>query len=516
MNLSLKIKFVCTALFFLSATILGAQSFNPFQKGFSYYYRVLPLQYDSFFKSNITFIYPYKITSVGVSSDADSVYNFRQTLDIDNINNDCFRLINPSIFGKSINVSELRKVSFVNLDGDSITLFCNDSVGSKNVCYKNKVKGIYVEALLTKKELTKIFDEFDSLLTFKFFPYDSLKNLLIQHPLYAKEVSLSYGNGFVNTVDWRNFPENSDIKKLVGISDNDFIIRKGLTGFYSHQINDFDVSDEIQTEYYKLDATQYSYNKKVYSASIYTISKITGKLNIPDTVIYEISREIWNKGYNDSASIRIQSWDSVTTKTESLKVPVSFEKKDFLQPDTLIEKSSMLLYFEEAGVYSVDQSSESMYQKSIDTCWRFIIDSSPIPSREYYTGFGGYFYDYEDKWPIGGGYYNAFNKVVFAKKGNKTYGKAYPYTLGVKNEAKRASVSVYPNPTTDYINISDLPEKNIHIFYLFNQQGQLLLQSEVMNNTQVKLPNVTSGMYFFKIINSSGLTMSVGKLIIQE
>lgn len=66
------------------------------------------------------------------------------------------------------------------------------------------------------------------------------------------------------------------------------------------------------------------------------------------------------------------------------------------------------------------------------------------------------------------------------------------------NQSNERSVLIYPNPTTDIINLKST--ENIEDLYLIDISGKLILSEQVQNKVhQINMGNLPSGIYFLKI-----------------
>ncbi|GGG45990.1 hypothetical protein GCM10007332_04340 [Epilithonimonas arachidiradicis] len=75
------------------------------------------------------------------------------------------------------------------------------------------------------------------------------------------------------------------------------------------------------------------------------------------------------------------------------------------------------------------------------------------------------------------------------------------------NEIHKKSITIYPNPTTDYIYVSG--NKKIASLELYNSNGQKVLKT---NESKLDLASVTAGVYILKIITENG-EISSSKII---
>lgn len=99
--------------------------------------------------------------------------------------------------------------------------------------------------------------------------------------------------------------------------------------------------------------------------------------------------------------------------------------------------------------------------------------------------------------------------TTFSMTANMTIGCS---PLGVATTNKVNDVIVYPNPFNNRFTLQ-VTENNINSeFILFDMLGKTIIQKKISQISTTIDVNVTSGMYFYKFINSAGL-LQTGKLI---
>jgi hypothetical protein len=79
-------------------------------------------------------------------------------------------------------------------------------------------------------------------------------------------------------------------------------------------------------------------------------------------------------------------------------------------------------------------------------------------------------------------------------------------TVGINETTINLELSVYPNPTTNVLN---LKVENVDglIYQLFDKQGKLLENKTVVNtNTTINVENLPSSTYFLKVTKNSQVT----------
>ncbi len=81
-------------------------------------------------------------------------------------------------------------------------------------------------------------------------------------------------------------------------------------------------------------------------------------------------------------------------------------------------------------------------------------------------------------------------------------------TTGVNETAINLEVSVYPNPTTNYLTLKVENPENLS-FQLFDLQGVMVEYNKVRENTTtVEMKNLASAIYFLKVIQKNKVVKS--------
>jgi len=95
--------------------------------------------------------------------------------------------------------------------------------------------------------------------------------------------------------------------------------------------------------------------------------------------------------------------------------------------------------------------------------------------------------------------------------------KAVTYVVGLKeNNLDNNTVSVYPNPVLNEINISiNRPANEVLTMYLLSVQGQLIFSQTAKASSWLTIPcpSLAPGIYFLRIVNKDGV---VTKKIVKE
>ncbi|MCK4662192.1 MAG: T9SS type A sorting domain-containing protein [Bacteroidales bacterium] len=96
---------------------------------------------------------------------------------------------------------------------------------------------------------------------------------------------------------------------------------------------------------------------------------------------------------------------------------------------------------------------------------------------------------------------------------------AYEYQLGINNIIDFTAFSkdfvLYPNPATDYINISLSHNNQTNKFEIYDITGKLILSEKLISTlTKIHITGLSKGLYFYRIKNNNK-TIGTGKFIKQ-
>lgn len=100
--------------------------------------------------------------------------------------------------------------------------------------------------------------------------------------------------------------------------------------------------------------------------------------------------------------------------------------------------------------------------------------------------------------------------------GSVTQGVQQPYeisVLSVSENAENINLSVYPNPSTDYLYLTSSDENSDLSYQLFDMSGRLLKSGKVVaNQTSIDMQDLVSATYFVKV-NQGNKTVKTFKII---
>jgi hypothetical protein len=79
------------------------------------------------------------------------------------------------------------------------------------------------------------------------------------------------------------------------------------------------------------------------------------------------------------------------------------------------------------------------------------------------------------------------------------------YSVGIKETALNISLSIFPNPTSDFLTlkVEDYNNETLN-FDLLDEQGKLILSEQITNQeTQVAMSTLARGSYFINIVQTN-------------
>jgi hypothetical protein len=132
---------------------------------------------------------------------------------------------------------------------------------------------------------------------------------------------------------------------------------------------------------------------------------------------------------------------------------------------------------------------------------------SPISAAEFASGLKGFLKVTASALSISG---MGSVEIYVYDQANYTNGDTVTFNFNTPgaglNDAELASVSVYPNPTTDYLFVENAQDISIDV-EIFNVSGTLVYNSRIADDSKEKLDlsDLNSGIYFLHLVAPEGL-----------
>ena len=79
------------------------------------------------------------------------------------------------------------------------------------------------------------------------------------------------------------------------------------------------------------------------------------------------------------------------------------------------------------------------------------------------------------------------------------------YSVGIKETSLNISLSIFPNPTSDFLTLKVEDYNNEALSYnLIDEQGKLILSEQITNqNTQLAMSTLACGAYFINVLQEN-------------
>ena len=79
------------------------------------------------------------------------------------------------------------------------------------------------------------------------------------------------------------------------------------------------------------------------------------------------------------------------------------------------------------------------------------------------------------------------------------------YSVGIKETALNISLSIFPNPTSDFLTIKvEVYNNEALSYHLIDEQGKSVLNEQITNqDTQVAMSTLASGIYFINVLQAN-------------
>lgn len=455
---------------------------------------------------NDTIIQSIRIDSIATSGNNISYHN-HQILSQTSYTGSCQLTINDSSWiGHQIIAKPNGDYLFFNRNTDSILIKTAANINNSWVLYTFP-NNDYIEATLTSIDNANILGTTDSVKTIVLQTKNNTNNN-INHPFNNKEIKFSKNHGLIGFYNMTNFPLDTNNCTLIGSSNSTL----GIVNLTAAEIFDYNIGDEFHIDdYYRSSSSPWQYDithiRKIILDK--TIS------NNQDTLTYTIFR-CQNRYYNTSMT---PNPDTTITSDSITEVIILSEQTHFNQLSNEIRSDSVSYstFLIHPQLNRRTKRMDIQYYQTGPNCWSEVVGSFP-PYHSYIEGLGGGYYNNPYTF-VGTDYY----ELAYYNKNGISWGTPLNIScnLGtsiskiVKEEHK---ISVHPNPASNYTTISIqnfLPNENWY-FKLYDATGKVVRSRSLENNSFIlKRTNLSSGIYFYQIENSSISKSYTGKIILE-
>lgn len=454
--------------------------------------------------SNDTIIQSIRIDSMATLGN-DLYYHNHQILSQTSYSGTCQLTIHDSSWiGHQIIVKPNGDHLFFNKDRDSILIKTTANVNDTWVLYTFP-NNDYIEANLISINDYNLLGITDSVKTIVLQAKDNTNNN-INHPFNNKEISFSKNYGLVKFYSMTNFPLDTNSCTLVGSSNPNM----GIVNLTTSEIFDYTIGDEFHIEDYE----RSYFNPWEYDI-IYIRKIILNKVvsSNQDTLTYTIAR-CQNRYVNMSMIPNPDTTITVDTLTEII---ILSQQSHFNQLSNEIrsDSASYSTFLIDPQLRKRAKRIDIQYYRTGTGCWSEQIGFFP-PYHTYIEGLGGPYYN-NPYTTVGTDYY----ELVYYNKGGTTWGTPLNLTCNLGTSVAEISnqenkILVYPNPSLQYTNITiqNFRPSEVWAFKLYDVTGKVIRSKKVQNSSfKVEKANLSSGIYFYQIENSTSLKSYTGKIM---
>jgi hypothetical protein len=442
-----------------------------------------------------------------VKADADSVFYPFAT--IQEVSKNCFSPYKASWIGEKVVVKSDGTNLFFNREGDTITLKTRALINESWIAFQS-ADNFRVKATVQSIELVNFLGLTDSVKTITLSVIDQHENTL-EHSLNSMELEISKTYGFVQTLNFYLFPDNTvryptDRLKpyaLVGLT-NPKVGIQNLTWF---EVNDFQPGDELHIldESSSWEGWNAEYGYTITNKAKY---KYLERIDYADSIVYLYSQK--------------QSIETVTQDSSILEIFIdtlrsvvitnpSFDK---LPGEPIIDDIDMFAYnlhmSNETILTKKDPKDFERFSFINDSCLGMWAADGCLKNKTYFKGLGGPYYECTNCCSLGG----EERKLVYYKKGETEWGEKLVIT-GVTDIKTGDDLKVFPNPADNYITISNPSNIKIKKIELIDFSGRIVQMwdaTECAGNT-LNIQHISPGIYLLKAETDAGIKTE--KLVVQ-
>lgn len=355
--------------------------------------------------------------------------------------------------------------------------------------------------VLAYREQDKSIDLFDTLYTtkeYRLLVYKDSNRIAVNNPFHNSTIQLAKGIGFVSIPSMAQFPYSKNIEqlKLKGILNAQKRQHLGLT-IFPKPSKLYDVGDEFHTHFFE--GGRGRVQNSIYTTTQWQRNTVIGK----QIIGIDSCKYIYKREKKEQKTFMVQynpneNYDSIFFVNDTITY---YEYTPLPNKETITEKNKSV----------INESSTYIYHTPFPYNAKFNVVGDFYMNNTFYyadsvwcTGFSDNTPRYQKFHGIGipafnavyvsGGTFSVNTKIVFAKKGNTTWGTPYPLNLSIQ-EVEQTIVIVYPNPAQNILFIES--KQPIQSLELYSLEGKLLVSCIGCNRIDVsQIPN---GFYSVKI-----------------
>lgn len=476
-------------LFIIFSGSLFAQNFKTIYPGITSHF-----SYTDITSPGKTFFNSISIDSVVSIATGDELYNFI-SLEKDSFGSCHFANRSTWIAGRIFQDATGAEY-FLNSTGDTVFIFPQAAVNNTWHLF-NYANGNYIEATVTNLSSQNFLGISDNVKTIQLNAKNSSGNN-IPNIMNGKEIKISENYGFVQTLGFKNFPDDTSTFLLSGLSNP----QAGDINLIADSIFNFNVNDEFHYH------NHWQFQLQVQDVH-YEIRKILSKsFSVNNDTIFYLTDRCWrHENYNNGNLTISSAHDTVLYSfifsELSFLNKFSFQLKDTSVAGFLSYDNGYLNFYTDTSYVSrlKKVTHNYYYYDNFQQCFTPVIGFGVFPDIIYAPGIGEVYVSDES---CVGFFFSCYDSLVYYKKGNEEWGN--PLSCSALLSADEISttssqIKVFPNPTNgDKIIVTGIFQKpSIELIDVF---GKILKAKYFSsgNKIELDLSNLAKGLYFLKIV----------------
>jgi hypothetical protein len=447
-----------------------------------------PLRYQYYNYGSLQYHFVQHIKTIDTATELQFNKNLDQQVDKDY----CYRLTKPTFAGSHVHLINDQGITVFNRNNEPVFFKLNALPDSSWLMYENRRQNTIVKAKIIAIKDSVIFDVVNEVRSIQIVFYDSLGKEKKQERFNRFVFLIGNKIGFLRLCYLGTFPstclntgyDSCRIYRFAGYQNMEGTIKQGKTFFHLNELDDYEAGDEFHS-ISDLNSQYLSYTKS-------TINKCLQRLEVNDSLVFTF-KERQHSLISDRNGPVPKLTDTVVEREHQVKRPIS-NAKPFNKRDYIKNQKDVYKYISQIGIdqYYWDESN-TRYQLG-DSCIR---NGFSTDRDIFYRYRGIYGIEFNASSP------SRSARIVYYKKGSKTWGIPLPQNIGVNEIAATRRVSAYPNPASKMAIIDITKAKQVRIV---NSLGKWVNTTPTIDQSKVEIntETLTNGIYYVELITEKG------------
>jgi hypothetical protein len=442
--------------------------------------------------------------------DGDSLFYLTPSVQLVDQEWYCYDPYGPSWLGEYVRISPDGRHLFFNLQGDTIRLEAQASVGTSWLAFNHLQLTVMAEVVSIQEE-TIIGGITDSVKTISFQAVDSDSNP-IEHAVNNFEFQLSENYGFLKTLNFVAFPFSNEEYYQWGLQNASLLGIEGVDGSVQNltykEVYDFQPGDELHIK-----RANGSFGT---GQERWTVRRYLTRAENNDSITYSVQVD---RDFYDLAPFGVYTHTGFSSSIQQqvVKANATFDQLPFL-PSVAAEGAIFTSnYYAQSGAEPIREKIFSdlvgLYGIDENGCWTAFVDGACS------MAFNPNFYYYEKR---GGPYYDCSNtstvsqeELVYYNIDGQEWGTPLQLILNTEGAVEN-EFRVYPTPAIDKVHIETseaIPNARIEISDI---QGRIVLAERLTGSrSEIEVGSLPAGVFVYRIYADEAV-MTTGKILVQR